>query len=521
MHAVDKFRRINIKYVVSSGVLFVFLSISCAVYFLLKDIEKEKFEIKENGSSIVDNFNVEIEVFYHSLNAMRFMTDQYFSNITNTNVNTVESLRYTEDKSNFYLDVPKGYEENQIGNITGYGSIPSEGSQAAKEMSMSLLLTPLFQLIMNCDPETPWVYYTSFEKFMYLFPRVGIDHFLFTQKVYDTPFIQGALPKHNPNRKIFWTPVYNDEAGKGLMVTVSNPVYEKDILRGVLSIDISIDKLQKYLLYREIKYSSIYLISNTGELLTGTDSNFEKIDLERIKVAEPSRIGFDLYTRFLLKENNWSIVIKTDLYDLSTASLWKVLPIIFILFLFVICILLVVILLNSIKHISKLSTEDFLTSTYNRRMFDHCARSEICVLNRRSNYLAIILIDVDDFKKINDEKGHTGGDSVLKQIAVTLHSCLRRDSDKLFRVGGEEFAILTYVDDQKQLEALMGILLKSIDDLNIVQNSSRYGHVTISLGGVVIKSEDSITQDEALRRADIELYKVKNNGKHGWSIYNS
>ena len=125
----------------------------------------------------------------------------------------------------------------------------------------------------------------------------------------------------------------------------------------------------------------------------------------------------------------------------------------------------------------------------------------------------LILIDVDDFKSINDTRGHLFGDSVLTAAAGRLKS-LFRSTDILGRIGGDEFMVfLKNVSDKLQLEAQARTILEAFR----ISGDSENG-ITCSIGAALY-SEDGKTVDELFKHADIALYRSKRIGKNRYSVY--
>ncbi len=99
------------------------------------------------------------------------------------------------------------------------------------------------------------------------------------------------------------------------------------------------------------------------------------------------------------------------------------------------------------SELQKMAITDKLTDLYNRTLLKDSLEQAIQQSKRTNTPFTLLILDVDHFKKINDELGHEIGDNVLKQLGVFLKDSLR-DSDKVFRIGGEEFLILLYNTDE-------------------------------------------------------------------------
>ncbi|BAY08771.1 ATP-binding protein [Calothrix sp. NIES-2098] len=155
---------------------------------------------------------------------------------------------------NYYaLDrIEPPFTKTGIANLSGRGSIDNLSAEMRREMEMALSLNSLFQSSQNNIPNLAWVYYTSKQKFINIYPWVSSKDFLFTDDFYTHDFYRLGLPEKNPKRQIFWTKAYTDEGGKGLMVTVSAPVYDRDRFLGTVSLDFTLDVLNQLLRNAEI-----------------------------------------------------------------------------------------------------------------------------------------------------------------------------------------------------------------------------------------------------------------------------
>ena len=112
------------------------------------------------------------------------------------------------------------------------------------------------------------------------------------------------------------------------------------------------------------------------------------------------------------------------------------------------------------KHIEELSITDDLTKIYNRRFFNIKIEEEINRAKRDKKELCLIILDIDFFKQYNDTYGHQEGDIVIKSVANILKNKTNRADDLAFRVGGEEFVIITHIEKDKVLN--YATLLKMI-----------------------------------------------------------
>jgi diguanylate cyclase (GGDEF)-like protein len=154
-----------------------------------------------------------------------------------------------------------------------------------------------------------------------------------------------------------------------------------------------------------------------------------------------------------------------------------------------------------------LARSDALTGAANLRHFREAAMAELARARRYGRPVTIAMLDIDDFKRINDLLGHDGGDAVLREVAATLGG-LTRKVDVVARVGGDEFAVLLPETDpkgaQRAAERFRTALARAM--------AARGGSVSFSVG-VVTTLDPTLDLDELLRRADELAYAVKRSGK--------
>ncbi|MDR9437682.1 MAG: diguanylate cyclase [Thiohalophilus sp.] len=162
---------------------------------------------------------------------------------------------------------------------------------------------------------------------------------------------------------------------------------------------------------------------------------------------------------------------------------------------------------NLEQELQRQASHDSLTGLYNRRKFEVMLLHERERATRYRRHLAIILLDIDHFKLVNDRFGHNVGDEVLRQLAVLMRE-QRRDSDVLARWGGEEFIILLPETDLDGALHTAELLRQCIADTRF----STVGQVTVSLGVSACRPGD--TPDSLISRADDALYQAKEAGRN-------
>ncbi|AXO90426.1 GGDEF domain-containing protein [Pseudomonas parafulva] len=162
-------------------------------------------------------------------------------------------------------------------------------------------------------------------------------------------------------------------------------------------------------------------------------------------------------------------------------------------------------------ELKRLATTDVLTQSSNRRHFFECARQAFNRARDNGTPLAFLLLDIDDFKLINDSYGHPEGDQVLQRIADSGKTILRR-GDLFGRIGGEEFAAVFPGCSAEVAAQIAERLQREIERLAFSHGEQRYS-VTISQGLTALSAQDT-DLDSLFSRADAAMYQAKREGKN-------
>ncbi|EKM95207.1 GGDEF domain-containing protein [Stutzerimonas degradans] len=163
-------------------------------------------------------------------------------------------------------------------------------------------------------------------------------------------------------------------------------------------------------------------------------------------------------------------------------------------------------------ELQRLATTDVLTQSSNRRHFFDCAQREFEHAQQFASPLAFLLLDIDDFKRINDTHGHPIGDQVLQRVAQCGASVLRR-GDVFGRIGGEEFAAVLPGCQPDLAEQIAQRLQREIQRLSFaLPNGTRFS-VTASFGLTYLRADDTELAS-VFARADAAMYKAKRLGKN-------
>jgi diguanylate cyclase (GGDEF)-like protein len=181
----------------------------------------------------------------------------------------------------------------------------------------------------------------------------------------------------------------------------------------------------------------------------------------------------------------------------------------------VISLLIILIFIAYNKRLEHIASIDDLTKLYNRRHFMQLMNRDIIIAQRYEQNLSLLMLDVDNFKSINDKFGHLIGDDMLRLIADTLKTCVR-DTDLIGRWGGEEFVVLLLNTDTKTAVQTAQRIIKAVAESKLHINKKEIG-TTISIG--VSSLDATTTDDESLiQKTDEALFRAKANGKNTVSL---
>lgn len=163
-----------------------------------------------------------------------------------------------------------------------------------------------------------------------------------------------------------------------------------------------------------------------------------------------------------------------------------------------------------------MATHDALTDLPNRLMVNDRLEHAIQKVERSDVKIAVMFIDLDRFKQVNDSLGHASGDSLLKVIAVKLKSHIRK-GDTLARFGGDEFVVL--IEDFNQIEDVMAVLHKMLEAVVEPVLISGYEISSSASIGVTIFPDDATNVDALLKNADVAMYRAKDKGGNNFQFY--
>lgn len=173
---------------------------------------------------------------------------------------------------------------------------------------------------------------------------------------------------------------------------------------------------------------------------------------------------------------------------------------------------------NAQEQLSHLAHHDVLTDLPNRLSFFKQFTQNLSLARRQKSNLAIMFVDLDDFKRINDNYGHAQGDLVLQETAKRLSSSIR-ESDVIGRIGGDEFLILLADVDSEEGAIIAAKKIQGCLQMPFTVN--QHPEVLSCSIGIALFPHHGSSETEIAKNADKAMYEVKSKGKNGIAIFNS
>ena len=165
-----------------------------------------------------------------------------------------------------------------------------------------------------------------------------------------------------------------------------------------------------------------------------------------------------------------------------------------------------------------LATHDGLTGLFNHREFQQILKDEITRSIRYNDPLALVICDIDFFKKVNDTWGHQFGDTVLKGVSNHLANSIRQGVDTASRYGGEEFALVLVKTNQESAAETAERIREQISAIQFRAPTGEDVHVTMSFG-IAIYRQHARHIDELIKKADKALYRAKESGRNRVEVF--
>ena len=172
------------------------------------------------------------------------------------------------------------------------------------------------------------------------------------------------------------------------------------------------------------------------------------------------------------------------------------------------------------RKLEEMSNTDALTGVPNRRYFDQAYQQELSRMRRDGSDLSLLLLDIDHFKRINDTWGHAIGDECLKLVATAITTEIRRETDTLARIGGEEFCLLLPHTSAAGAYFLAESIRRAVEALTAVFDGQRIP-LSISIGIASTSQQLPVPDSRLQKLADLALYQSKKDGRNRVTLFDS
>lgn len=484
------------KFTLIGIILFLFFLFSVNTIY-----ENEKTRIKDTIRNELKNNSLTIKSYFLTARSFIYSLECTIKdklNIKDYTHPAFKTFRFNQKTNLLKIYNLGGLKTTILSSLSASGDPNGFNKQKIAEINAALHLKPIFNAAMKKLPDIKWIYYTSKNNFIYLSPNYNFkdDKNLLNQ--YNYAFWQEAIPRNNPFNRVIITDLYKDGIGKGLITTLSKPIYQEDEFKGIVSIDIGLNTLNDLLPKTNLK-GKTYLIDEKKQIVASN----EEFKLKKcIYCNDENSINIEviedeLYIVHLVEK---SILNKEALYNSSGK--------IFIIFLLVFITLIAIYLKELLTKVQYYANTDPLTNLLNRRSMQKEIEKLIEISKRYDQDLSFLLVDIDYFKNINDTYGHQTGDKVLVEVSRLFRNNTR-NVDVVARFGGEEFLIALV---NTNLDKAYILAERIRNGTNRIKIDTKDLDFTISIGCARLREKDTFYS--ILKRVDNLLYQAKENGRN-------
>jgi len=514
--------------------LLAILSAALMILTFIINLNAQLAAFKSSVRSSETTIKEYISISRNFIDQMAAYADEYFTFGSVAMHPLFDDLQYDPATDTYSLDAISGT-ENQLysGNITGMGNLPQSGDLMC-EINMALNLGKYFSLFRQEMPEVSWLHYTSERNFIYLYPWVCSNQFSYSPDLKNQAFYSYST-KENRFQNAVWTPVYPDAADKELVVSLSHPINRNSKLAGVLSLDMTTEKLGKmidtqYSSYLVDQFNTVIASNKSVDQVNAEFSILSGFSADQIEAMEQSGIdkveciGDQYIYATDIESTPWRLYFTASRFSMLGESALYSAPML------IVCLLLLwfsrevekrrrteLALSDSLAQVKSYhdllensAKLDFLTDTFNRRGFSEMFYEQ-AVLNDEASPVSLIMGDIDHFKNINDQYGHTAGDRVLVEIASIIKKRVG-ESGVVGRWGGEEFMIFLLKTDAETAARLAENMRRDIEGAAITWQDTPAIHVTMTFGVAIHNAGDSM--EHSISQADSAMYEGKQHGRN-------
>jgi len=514
------------------GVLIALLVLFVATAFLAAFNQKQLKEMQQVAHNVASAVTFEIKDAEAAVNYLHLSATQVMNNKEKFQFEPTFKRAYKDGRYTYSLYEADAQYSQLLdkANLLGW-SDKVDDTRYSDEQAAALFLSENMKLAAKQNKNFAWIYYFSKHHFTVIYPYISADDFAFDMNMEKEPYFACATPKLNPHAELFFTPIYTDLIGKGLMVTLGKPVYVKDEFLGTMDIDITLNNLDNILFNLDTLKNKSLLYNDKMQVLASnniiTDFNRSKIydageyapkNLLNAEDSDGEVLYGDGYYFYTKKIHNtpFTLIYFQKAMWIWFKSLAFLLPFLILFVLFVIILDLYAKSRKTRLALEEQATKDYLSGAYNRRYFFDIGTPIFLKAQRKKSAVAVVMIDIDDFKKVNDIYGHKAGDKGIIHVKEVLETNLRK-SDLFARFGGEEFCILFDDISLQDVSKLLEKIRKEFE-MSLLRSGNAQFSFTVSFG-VAYGMMDSL--EEMISLADRALYKAKSKGKNNVTIYRS
>lgn len=502
---MQKISKPNIQFCIACAAI-IFLSIGSTRYVLVANYD----QLLKNDAHIFDvrinNLTSHVSLIKTNLLTLKATIKN------NINLAEKEQLDFPIPTNLLKADNGTLYTHGDpLQTLLTFSSIPQRTSAFYHQLKASQALHPGLLQVLENIPNSLWIYYASKEGFSYIVPE--IPHIPSAERTYNSLFWTETVPSKNPELKMIVTDAYEDYFSKELVITVTTPIEHQKEFIGLIGFDLGINSLLEISQLHQ-SVGQTFIIDNHNSLVH-PDKNAPGKDsmTDAMSGGEPLEVGFirtkdtywqkkpifdqELYAVHLINYDHLLFeAVRKSITELAAITITAL---VLIMFLFR--------LRNYGNKITELSNSDPLTGLLNRRSMAEISNYQISMSRRNNRPISIAILDIDHFKKINDQFGHDIGDQVLKLFAKKLQS-ETRTNDLVCRYGGEEFIIcLPELDKYSARD-----IIQRFQGISLDATPSERINITFSAGITHIAADESLK--DATKRADQALLLAKQSGRN-------
>jgi len=498
--------------------ILIVLLVFVAVFVGYKTLKSEQEKIRVEVENTTNELNTRIKTRLGSILSLNAAAGEIYKNRA-TPHEIVAKIKEFNAQGDFALNIPI------LANLTGYGGL-DHSKKVVHEMATSLALTKYFAIIKQLNDSLVRVYYASKSRFSTSYPYVWSDQFMWSEERMTRPLWLYATPALNKEKKLFFTPLHKCLRKEKTLVTIGYPLYNGEEFLGTFNLDLGVEAEHQFLESKNQHDGTYVIVNLEGQVVaaSGLEGYTDKVifDAKQLMskeilaagITEGEALSLDsdyLYVK-QLENAPWRLYYIKDKFSIYLYPLY------YIGMLFAVILLLFKVK-SLIKHLSASRDElerqaltDPMTKLYNRRYLAEITHHMLGLMRRNQSKLAVIMLDIDKFKNVNDTYGHQVGDDVIIKLSETLQAFTRK-SDVVCRLGGEEFLVLLPETGMDGAMLKAETLREEVEKLCLKLSGDIELRFTISSGvSEVLMDEENF--ELAMNRADNALYEAKESGRN-------